>query len=404
MKNIILFDNEVWDNLLPLTYTRPVGEIRVGILTIREKWEQWSGTKASYITQEHLSGKYPMTIEQDNLVINGSILPLPGICTLIEQLEPNEALLLNDELIASRLNEQQFHSLIRDEEIEELKGFDIGDTPLLKINQLWDIFAINDDAIKEDFANITRNRTSEPVSDTNRITTPENVFLEPGATVEHAILNASNGPIYVGKNAEIMEGSIIRGSLAMGDNSVLKMGAKIYGGTTLGPYCKVGGEVNNVVFTGYSNKGHDGFMGNSVVGEWCNFGADTNTSNLKNNYSEVKLWNYAEEKFIETGKQFCGLIMADHSKCGINTMFNTGTVIGVSANVYGGGYPRNFIPSFTWGGNQKYTTYSLDKAFVTAENMMKRREVELTAEDREILMYAFREDARFRSWEKAILQ
>ena len=404
MKNVILFDNEVWDNLLPLTYTRPVGELRVGILTIKEKWEKWANTTVSFITQEHLSQKYPMTIESDNIVINGSLLPLPGICKLIEQLEPNEALLHNDELIAARLNESQFNHLIQDQEIEELQGFDIGDTPLLKINNLWDIFSNNDQAIKLDFELLTKNRTSQPLSETNRVTAPENIFLESGATVEHAILNASKGPIYIGKDAEIMEGCIVRGPLAMNEKSILKMGAKIYGATTLGPYCKVGGEVNNVVFTGYSNKGHDGFLGNSVIGEWCNLGADTNASNMKNNYSEVKLWNYSTQRFGKTGLQFCGLIMGDHAKCGINTMFNTGTVIGVSANVFGGGYPRNFIPSFAWGGDQKYSTYTLAKALDTARIMMKRRDLELTEIDQQVLQNVFEADQVHRSWEKAILQ
>ena len=404
MKNVILFDNEVWDNLLPLTYTRPVGELRVGILTIREKWEKWADTKVSFITQEHLSQKYPMTIQSDNIVINGSLLPLPGICKLIEQMEPNEALLHNDELIAARLNKSQFNSLIEDKEIEELQGFDIGDTPLLKINNLWDIFGKNDEALKIDFEFLTKNRTSTPLSDTNQVTAPEQIFLEPGATVEHCILNASKGPIYVGKDALIMEGCIIRGPLGMNENSVLKMGAKIYGATTLGPSCKVGGEVNNVVFTGYSNKGHDGFLGNSVIGEWCNLGADTNSSNMKNNYSEVRLWSYATQSFIKTGLQFCGLIMGDHSKCGINTMFNTGTVIGVSANVFGSGYPRNFVPSFSWGGDQKYTTYTLEKAMDTARAMMKRRDQELTEMDQEILQEVFTMDRSYRTWEKAILQ
>lgn len=404
MKNVILFDNEVWDNLLPLTYTRPVGELRVGILTIKEKWEKWAGTNVSFITQEHLSQKFPMTIEADNIVINGSLLPLPGICKLIEQLEPNEALLHDDELIAARLNESQFNHLIQDQEIEELQGFDIGDTPLLKINNLWDIFSNNDQAINLDFELLTKNRTSQPLSETNRVTAPENIFLEEGAVVEHAILNASKGPIYIGKNAEIMEGCIIRGPLAMNEKSILKMGAKIYGATTLGPYCKVGGEVNNVVFTGYSNKGHDGFLGNSVIGEWCNLGADTNASNMKNNYSEVKLWNYSTQRFGKTGLQFCGLIMGDHAKCGINTMFNTGTVVGVSANIFGGGYPRNFIPSFAWGGDQKYSTYTLAKALDTARIMMKRRDKELTEIDQQILKDIFETDQVHRSWEKAILQ
>ncbi|MGB1307109.1 MAG: glucose-1-phosphate thymidylyltransferase, partial [Flavobacteriales bacterium] len=209
------------------------------------------------------------------------------------------------------------------------------------------------------------------------------------AKVEHAILNASTGPIYVGKDAEIMEGSIVRGPLAMCENSVLKMGAKIYGATTLGPYCKVGGEVNNSVLLGYSNKGHDGFLGNSVLGEWCNLGADTNNSNLKNNYAEVKLWSYQSERFVNTGLQFCGLIMGDHSKCGINTMFNTGTVVGVSANVFGAGFPRNFVSSFSWGGSAGYMTYRLNKVFEVAEKVMQRRAIEFNQVEKDILTEVF---------------
>lgn len=400
MKNVILFDNEVWDHLLPLTFTRPVAELRVGILTIREKWEKWAKAPCSYITQDHLAQKYPLTIGTDNIVINGSVLPTQGICTLIEQLDTNEALMKNEELIAARLTEEQFQHLIKDEEIDELAGFDIGETSLLKIDRLWDVFAINDAAIREDFFNLVGGRKSQPISDTNRVTNPDQIFLEPGAKVEHSILNASDGPIYIGKDAEIMEGCMVRGSLAMARNSVLKMGAKIYGGTTLGPYCKVGGEVNNVVFTGYSNKGHDGFLGNAVIGEWCNLGADTNASNLKNNYSEVKVWDYQKEGFVKTGKQFCGLIMGDHSKCGINTMFNTGTVVGVACNVFGADYPRNFIPSFTWGGGQKYMTHQLDKALDTAAAMMQRRQVALEATDKAILGHVFEWSGRFRRWEK----
>ena len=259
----------------------------------------------------------------------------------------------------------------------------------MQISQLWHIFEYNDDCIKSDFKLITEGRISELISETNACTNPENIFLEEGAKVEHAILNASTGPIYVGKNAQIMEGCIVRGPLAMCENSVLKMGAKIYGATTLGPYCKAGGEVNNSLLMGYSNKSHDGFLGNSVLGEWCNLGADTNNSNLKNNYAEVRLWNYPSERFINTGLQFCGLVMGDHSKCGINTMFNTGSVVGVSANIYGTGFPRNFVPSFSWGGSAGYVSYHLNKVFEVAEKVMQRRAVDFNQVEKDILVKIF---------------
>lgn len=405
MPNFILFDDDVRERLLPLTFTRPVGELRVGILTIKEKWQRHLHTnQISYITQDYLIDKYPIHIESDNIVINGSVLPSPQLVQLITELAPNEAILQDGELIATRLDETQFEHLINNEEIEELGGFDVGDTPFLKINYLWDIFRINDKAIQEDFDLLTKNRISQPISSSNRVINPNNVFIEEGAKVECAILNASNGPIYIGKNAEVMEGSMIRGALALCNNAKVKMGTKIYGATTVGPHCKVGGEVSNSVLIAYSNKGHEGYLGNSVLGEWCNLGADTNTSNLKNNYGPVKLWDYTSGRFVNTGQQFCGLIMGDHSKAGINTMFNTGTVIGVSANVFGAGYPRNFIPSFTWGGPAGMKTYKTNKAFETAEKMMARRKVEFDGVEKAILEKVFEETSQFRSWEKAILQ
>ena len=401
MANIILYDDDVRENLLPLTFTRPVGEIRVGILTVREKWERYLKVDSiSHITQDYLIDKFPIHIEDDNIVINGSVLPSPQLVQLILGMSPNEALLKNGELIATRLDEQQFGHLISNEEIDELAGFDIVNTPFLKVNNLWDIFKINGEAIREDFALLTKNRISHPISDTNQVIAPENVFIEEGAQVECAILNASAGPIFIGKNAVVMEGAMIRGPFALGESSTIKMGAKIYGDTTVGPHCKVGGEVTNSVLFGYSNKGHEGYLGNSVLGEWCNLGADTNTSNLKNNYDAVKLWDYTAERFVPTGLQFCGLIMGDHSKTGINTMLNTGTVIGVSANVFGSGYPRNFIPSFTWGGAQKMSTYKTTKAFDTAEKVMARRKLEFDEVEKKILEKIFERTSQYRSWEK----
>ncbi len=400
MTNVILFDDDIRDHLLPLTYTKPVGNIRIGILTIKEKWERALKAKASHITQDYLSAKYTINIEEKNLVINGSVLPSYHLNRLISQLEENEALLLNGDLIAAYLNREQFDHLISNEDIDELAGFEVGDTPFLKINKVTDIFSLNAQAIESDFEILTKNRESEPIPNFVQAVCPENIFIEEGAEISPCILNASTGPIYIGKNAKILDGSMLRGPIAILDNAVVKMGAKIYGGTTVGPFCKVGGEISNVVFQSYSNKGHDGYLGNSVIGEWCNLGADTNCSNLKNNYAEIKLWSYEKEGFQRTGLQFCGLIMGDHSKCGINTMYNTGTVVGVFNNLYGAGYPRNFIPSFTWGGpGSGYKTYVLDKAFDTAEKVMKRRDIELDELDKNILKHVFELSSKYRSWE-----
>ena len=374
--NYILFD-DFRDNLLPLTYTRPVSEIRIGILTIAEKWERFLNTKCSFYTEDYLQQKFSLKTKEDNLWVNGSICPDINLVKAIKSLSDNQCLKHNETLIAYRSKESIPSDVINYE----------GD--FMQVSQLWHIFEYNDDCIKSDFKLLTQGRTSQLISETNAYTNPENIFIEDGAKVEHAILNASTGPIYVGKDAKIMEGSLVRGPLAMCENSVLKMGAKIYGATTLGPYCKVGGEVNNSVLLGYSNKGHDGFLGNSVLGEWCNLGADTNTSNLKNNYAEVKLWNYPSERFVNTGLQFCGLIMGDHSKCGINTMFNTGTVVGVSANVFGAGFPRNFVSSFSWGGSAGYITYRLNKVFEVAEKVMQRRAIEFNQVEKDILTEVF---------------
>ena len=400
MKNIILFDSDVRDRLLPLTFTRPVCELRVGILTIKEKWEKWLNGKASYITQDYLSTKFPIQISDVNYVINGAVMPSVQLCRLIEQLEINEALLEDGELIATKLDERQFENLMNDTEIEELQGFDVEDTAYLKIEELTDIYKLNDQAIRDDFTLLTKNRTSQPLSATNQVLGRENIFVELGAKVECAILNASNGPIYIGANTEIMEGAIVRGSLALCEGAKIKLGAKLYGGNTIGPYSKVGGEINKAVIIGYSSKAHDGYLGSSVIGEWCNIGADSNISNLKNNYSEVKLWSYTQERFIGTGQQFCGMIMGDHSKSAINTMFNSGTVVGVSANIFGAGFQRNFIPSFSWGGPKGHKTYKLDKVFETAELVMQRRNLVLTEEDRKILTRVMHKTAKHRSWEK----
>ncbi len=400
--NIILFDTDARNHLLPLTATRPMGELRVGILTLREKWERRLRGAASYITQEYLQEKYPIRIEDENLIINGGVLPTPEICKRIDALGLNEALLANGELIAARLNEAQFESLIEEEEVDELQGQELSASiPLIRINHLWELTRLNEKALLEDFALLTTGKHSQPVSDTNRlIGPPENLFLEAGVKMEYCTLNLTAGPIYIGANTEVMEGAMLRGPIAIGSDSIVKMGAKIYGPSAFGPGCRLGGEVARCIFLANSNKAHDGYLGDSVLGEWCNLGADTNNSNLKNNYSEVKLWDYETERFEKTGQQFVGLIMGDHSKCAINTMFNTGTVVGVFANIYGAGFPRNFIPDFSWGGPDGYRSYKFAEACETASIVMARRGLVFTELEKAILYHVYDRSARFRSWEK----
>ena len=384
--NFILFDNFRRSNLFPLTYLRPVADIRTGILTIREKWEHFLGQKTSSLTESYLRNKYPIVKADDNVMINGSVCPGPELVKEILALKTGEVLFQGDAIIAMRLHVFDLDSL-DEEKIDDVNMVE-SKCDLLKIHHTWDIFSLNGRAIKDDYEMITAGRKSEPLSKTNRLIGKQ-IFIEKGARVECSILNTETGPIYIGKDAEIMEGCIIRGPFSLGDHSVLKMGAKIYGPTTIGPYCKVGGEVNNSVFFGYSNKAHDGFMGNSVIGEWCNIGADTNTSNLKNTYDNVKLWNYADHTFVDTGLQFCGLIMGDHSKCGINTMFNTGTVVGISSNIFGAGYQRNFIPSFTWGGPAGFRAYHIDRAVAVAKRVYQRRNIEFDEIEEDILRNIF---------------
>jgi len=392
--NYILFDDKSWENLLPLTFTRPVCEIRTGILTIKEKWEKHFNEQFSYITQDYLQKKFILKVDSDNILINGSILPDEKILNEIKSLDKNEALLKNEKLIAVRLEKQKI-SEFRYSEIDTYTAKEYSGN-LIEIIWPWDIFRLNGETISADFKLITKGRKSEKLSATNNVLAEENIFIEKGAKIEFATINATDGPVYIGENAEIMEGSLVRGPLALCNNSTLKMAAKIYGPTTIGPHSKVGGEVNNSVILGFSNKAHDGFLGNSVIGEWCNLGADTNNSNLKNNYAEVRLWNYEKERFIKTGLQFCGLIMGDHSKCAINMMFNTGTVIGVNANIFGEGFPRNFVPSFSWGGAHGFNVYGINKAFEVAEKVMERRNISLNDIDKDILSYIFEKTSKYR--------
>jgi UDP-N-acetylglucosamine diphosphorylase/glucosamine-1-phosphate N-acetyltransferase len=393
--NVILFDNPtIRQDLLPFTFTRPVADIRVGILTISEKWEKYLNIKPSFSTESYLAKKFPTHHTPDNLWINGAVCPNVELISAIHILKPGDAIAKDNMILAVRTPDDEVPEVITGTITEFAQ-------PITLIDQVWKIYQYNGAQIRADFELITRGRKSAPITDVHtRVYAPENIFVEEGAQVRAALLNAENGPIYLGKNSMVLEGALIRGPFALCENSHVNMGAKVRGDTTVGPFSKIGGEVSNSVLFGYSNKSHDGFLGNSVIGEWCNIGADTNTSNLKNNYENIKLWNYAKGGFKDTGLMFCGLMFGDHSKCGINTMFNSGTVVGVSASVFGDGYPRNFIPSFSWGGAAGFTTYQFNKAMDTASKAMERRSLPLTEADKEIMMHLFNESAHYRVWEK----
>lgn len=381
--NYVLFDESRRNNLLPLTFVRPVADIRFGILTIREKWELYLKSTTSSLTQDYLAEKFPLVKEKDNLIINGAVCPNENLISKIKELEPGQALISGDTILAMFLNEEDFTG--QSNSIQEIET----NCDCLQIVNTWDIYSKNAEAIRLDFELLTKGRKSAAIPAHCIAFAPENIFIEEGAQVLVSTLNATDGPIYIGKNAVIMEGCNLRGPLAICNDAQVKMGAKLYGGTTIGPHSRVGGEINNSVIFGYSNKAHDGFLGHSVIAEWCNLGADTNTSNLKNTYDNVKLWNYADETFVDTNQQFCGLIMGDHSKCGINTMFNTGTVVGVSANIFGSGYQRNFISSFKWGGTAGFKEFHTNKAIEIAKAVYHRRNLEFGEVDERILENVF---------------
>ena len=389
--NYILFDGTVRKSLLPLTYTKPVADLRIGILTIREKWEAYLGFTTTTLTEDYLEEKFPMVEMAQNVMINASFLPTLPLVEKIMELKENQVIFKEEEVIAFFTTDSQ--EAVDFDHCEQIEF----DSELIQIKNTWDLFSFNEMALKADFELITEGRLSQPIPDDVRVVNKENIFIEEGAEILFAVLNASKGPIYIGKDSVVMEGSLIRGPFAMGEHSVVKMGTRIYGATTIGSHCTIGGEINNSILSSYSNKGHDGFLGNSVLGEWCNIGADTNNSNLKNNYCEVRLWNYETENFVKTGLQFCGLIMGDHSKCAINTMFNTGTVVGVSANIYGGNFPRNFIPSFSWGGAAGFSTYQLNKVNETATLAMKRKGVDFDEKEQRILEHIFGISEKYRN-------
>ena len=383
---------ESWKQMLPMSYTRPVAEVRVGILKVHEKWTQYlSSHQIFFRSQDYLSSIFEPP-QNKTLTILGNVLPTESIVTSIQALKEDEVLIYQDQVIAGYYNATE--------------SFDVDHRKRIALHEIkqvihpWDIFHLNGEEITEDFIFLTKGKKSRPLNDPHTKTYGNQIFIEEGATVKAAVLNAENGPIYIGKDAEVQEGALIRGPFALCEHSVVNMGAKIKGDTTVGPYSKIGGEVSNSVIFGYSNKGHEGFLGNSVLGEWCNLGADTNNSNLKNNYAGVKMWDFASGGFKNTGLQFCGLIMGDHSKCGINTMFNTGTTVGVSANVFGNDFLPTIVPSFAWGGASGFTTYQTMKAFKTAELVMKRRSKELTEADKAMLSHIFEMTSKNRVWEK----
>lgn len=383
---LVFSDAQYWEDFLPLTFTRPIAEMRCGILTFSERWKKLlTIDEVSYLTEDFLQEKFQKPEKRESLFLVPNFLPTPDVLQQIKNLRKGEALVYQDELLAAKVHMENFTL----SQIEKMT--DITDE-LLFFKQPTDLFSYNHTAIDFDFELLTEGRNTQPLSPTNGfLGNPEDLFIEEGAQIEFSTLNTRMGKIYIGKNAEIMEGCHLRGPIALCEDSKFNLGARIYGATTVGPHSKVGGEVNNVVIFGYSNKGHDGFIGNSVIGEWCNLGADTNSSNLKNNYATVKLWNYKSKKFTDTGLQFAGVIMGDHAKTAINTQLNTGTVVGLAANIFKNGFPPNLVENFSWGGMKGDEKFKLEKAIEVAEKAMIRRKIILSEADKKILGYIFKQ-------------
>lgn len=381
---LVFSDAQYWEDFLPLTFTRPVAEMRCGILTFSERWQKiLSSDEISWFTELYLQQKFREPEKKESLFLVPNFLPTETVIQQIKNLKQGEALVYEDELVAAKINMEGF-SLNQIEKMTDIKE------KLIFFKKPTDLFTYNKEAIDFDFNLLAKGKTSQELSSTNGfLGKKEDLFIEEGAEVEFSTINTKTGKIYIGKNAEVMEGCNLRGPIALCEGSKFNLGAKIYGATTVGPHSKVGGEVSNIIIFGYSNKGHDGFVGNSVIGEWCNLGADTNSSNLKNNYGNVKLWNYRTKDFQDTGLQFAGLIMGDHSKTAINTQLNTGTVIGVASNIFREGFPPNLIENFSWGGFKDDERFKLDKAYEVAEKVMARRKMPLTDEDKGILKHIF---------------
>ncbi|ALW84785.1 glucose-1-phosphate thymidylyltransferase [Hymenobacter sedentarius] len=400
--HVLLFDDPaIRPHLLPFTFTRPVAALRCGILTLAEKWQYRLGVAAvGYLTQPYLQEKFPAgDVSGPALIINGAVCPDDLLVRQVQALHPGQALYCDERLVAAHVADASLVAeLIQDGPPESRQVAE----PVTVVTRPWHLFLFNGAEIRRDFALLTQGRTSQPISDPHTIVYgAENIFIEEGVKIRAAILNAEDGPIYLGKNSQVHEGAIIKGPLALCEGAHINAGAKMRGDNTVGPYSKVGGEVGNSILLGYANKGHDGYLGNSVIGEWCNLGADTNTSNLKNNYASVKIWSHKAHRFVDTGQTFCGLMMGDHSKCGINTMFNTGTVVGVGANIFGAGFPRTFIPSFSWGGAAGFETFKLPKVDEVAERVMARRALPYTKVEQDIMKVVFEATEADRVWEKA---
>lgn len=391
-----IFDTKVSKKLLPFTHTRPVADIRCGMLTMRERWEKYLQIEQSgSITEAPLAAVFPSDYGNDNLYVNGAVFANVALGIVISNLKSGQALIQEDLIIAIKTEQQLSYQSIN---TDSLKAFEpvLYKEPIVQLQNVWDIFALNDYAIRADFDFLTFHQNSEPLPESIRVIgEKKNLFIAKGAKIYDGVFNTQTGPIYIDEDAEVMEGVMLRGPLYLGKHAAIKMGAKIYGATTIGNGSKVGGEISNVVFFDNSNKGHDGYLGNAVIGSWCNLGADTNCSNLKNNYDEVSIWSEQEGRMVKTGTQFCGLLMGDHSKCGINTMFNTGTVVGVSCNIYGGDFPDKFIPSFSWGGKNDMTSYRFDKALDTAKKMMARRGQSPSEAEIELLQYICKKSQQY---------
>ncbi|WP_411811850.1 GlmU family protein [Chryseobacterium scophthalmum] len=383
---LVFSDAQYWEDFLPLTFTRPVAEMRCGILTFSERWQKiLETTEVSWFTEMYLQQKFREPEKKESLFLVTNFLPTETVIQQIKDLKQGEALVYEDELVAAKINMEGF-SLNQIEKMTDIKE------ELVFFKKPTDLFTYNKEAIDFDFELLTKGKVSQELSSTNGfLGNKEDLFIEEGGEIEFSTINTKTGKIYIGKNAEVMEGCNLRGPIALCEGSKFNLGAKIYGATTIGPHSKVGGEVSNIIIFGYSNKGHDGFVGNSVIGEWCNLGADTNSSNLKNNYGNVKLWNYRTKDFQDTGLQFAGLIMGDHSKTAINTQLNTGTVIGVASNIFKEGFPPNLIENFSWGGFKDDERFKLDKAYEVAEKVMARRKLPLTDDDKAILKHIFNE-------------
>lgn len=394
---VALFDDPVIRRqLLPFTYTRPVAEIRYGISTITEKWQRRLNTSLLFVTQNYLQQKFKGPAPGDScILINGAVVPTKELVERIEHLDSGQAITKGDLIIAAKVDSNDNIEVLKTMSATEYAG------ELTVLQRTWEIFKGAGQQIKKDFIALTAGRKSAGITDPyTRTYNEKDIFIEEGVSIKAAVLDADNGPIYLGKNSSVEAGAIIKGPFGLGEGSTINGLAHMRGDIAIGPYCKVGGEVSNSIIFAYSNKGHDGFLGNSVLGEWCNIGAGTNTSNLKNNYAKVKIWDFAKGGFINTGEQFCGLMMGDHSKSGIGTIFNTGTVTGVAANIFGSGFPRNYIPSFSWGGHAGFTTFRPNKVKEMASASMARRNRKFDEIEESIMQHIFNQTEEFRTWEK----